>query len=383
MLLIPVVLLSAQEAVTARGAGLDRQSAIRDALRQAVAQVVGTRLESWTKVKDFQAIEDAILTQTEGYIQSHEVVSESISKDKQDFVVHVRAVVGLSPLEQDSKSLAQWLGGLRFMVVYDPRKVQTAQDSFRFGYAYERMNEYLARHGYRYVERDVFDRLKGEAVKLVGADTSTISYARKLAFLADAEFFISIHNIIIRAEPKALGITSYKGTADAKSYDNCTSEGLGSVVGEGDWVLQKEATEGERKALDAAVYNAAEKNLYLITQYLGTWVNTGAPFELRFYGAGYKVIRQLKDKLIADPDFGGQREIVAAPNYVKLGGITFKKPADEMVDKILDYAGAIPELAKLDLALLYGRQASFALPGIAVPEAGEKAKVGAGPGQQK
>ncbi len=370
--LLPL-LLFAQETVEVKGIGPDRSSAIQDALRQAVAMVLGTKVISETEVQNFQLLKDAIKTRTQGYVTSSEVIEETPFPDR--YEVKVRATVSLAPLEMDAKSLAQWLGGLRFMVVYDPRKLKTREDTVLYDYAYERMNEYLARQGYRYVERDVFDRLKGEAIKIIGADTSTIEYAEKLAFLADAEFFISIHNLIIREEPKAMGIMAIKATVDTKSYDNCTAEGLGTVVGEGDWQVGTDRLEAQRKAIDGAIYNAGEKNISLILKYLGEWCNNGAPFELRFYGTTYKTARKLKDKIFNDPDFGGQREVVAAGDYIKMGGITFKKIADELVDKILDYAEAIPELSALDLKLLYGRQLSFALPGASVPEAKEKASI--------
>ncbi len=371
LLLLPII-LSAQEVVEVKGVGPDRASAIQDALRQAVAMVLGTRVISETEVQNFQLLKDVIKTRTQGYVTSSEVIEETPFPDR--YEVKVRATVSLSPLETDAKSLAQWLGGLRFMVVYDPRKLKTRDDTILYDYAYERMNEYLARQGYRYVERDVFDRLKGEAIKIIGADTSTIDYAQKLAFLADAEFFISIHNVIIREEEKAMGIKAIKATVDTKSYDNCTAEGLGTVVGEGDFQLSTDRLEAQRKAVDGAIYNAGEKNINLILKYLGEWCNNGAPFELRFYGTTYKIARKLKDKILQDPDFGGQREVVAAGGYIKMG-VTFKKIADELVDKILDYAEAIPELSTLDLKLLYGRQASFALPNVSVPEAKEKARI--------
>jgi len=365
--------LLAQETVEVKGVGPDRNSAIQNGLREAVAQALGTKVISETEVQNFKLIKDVIQARTQGYVSSYEIIEETPFPDK--YEVKIRARVSLSPLEMDAKSLAQWLGGLRFMVVYDPRKLKTSEDTILYNYAYERMNEYLARNGYRYVEKDVFDRLKNEAIKLIGADTSSIGYAMKLAFLADAEFFINISNIVIREENKAMGIKAIKATTDAKSYDNCTAEGLGSVVGEGDWQIGTDKLEAQRKAIDGAIYNAGEKIINLILKYLGEWCNNGAPFELRFYGIKYKNARKLKDKILSDPDFGGQREIVSAGDYIKMSGITFKKTPDELVDKILDYAESVG-LSNLDLKLLYGRQASFAPEEVSIPEAQQKERIG-------
>ena len=361
--------LFGQETVEVKGVGLDRNSAIQNGLREAVAQALGTKIISEAQVQNFKLIKDVIQTRTQGYVQSYEIIEETPFPDR--YEVRLRAIVSLSPLEMDAKSLAQWLGGLRFMVVYDPRKLRTHEDTILYEYAYERMNEYLARQGYRYVEREVFDRLKGEAIKLLGKDTSAIDYAMKLAFLADAEFFINISNIVINQKEKGLGTTAMKATIDTKSFDNCTAEGLGTVVGEGDWVLGTDIIELKRKAIDGAIYNAGEKNISLILKYLGEWCNNGAPFELRFYGIKYKEGRKLKEKILSDPDFGGQLEIVSAGGYIKMGGITFKKLPYELPDRILDYAESVG-ISNLDLKLLYGRQASFAIEGVRVQEAEEK-----------
>jgi len=369
LLLLPIILF-AQETVEVNGVGTNRETAIQDALRQAVALVLGTQVMSETAVENFQLLKDAIKTRTEGYILSSEVIEETPFPDRHE--VRLRATVSLSPLEMDAKSLAQWLGGLRFMTVYDPRKLKTKDDTVLYDYAYERMNEYLARQGYRYVERSVFDRLKNEAVKIIGADTSTMDFAKKLAFLADAEFFISIHNLIMREEEKAMGIKAIRATADTKSYDNCTAEGLGTVVGEGDWQVSTDRLEAQRKAIDGAIFNAGEKNFYLILKYLGEWCNNGAPFESRFYGIDEDMMDGLVDRLIEDPDYGGQLEPVMAGDYWRLN-TTFKETAYRMRRKTRDYANSLG--MPLETKLQYGRQLSFGPKNVKVPEAEEKANV--------
>jgi hypothetical protein len=369
MILFLTLILFQQVQVEVKGVGPDRTSAIQNGLREAVAQALGTIITSEAQVQNFQLIKDVIKAKAEGYVSSYEIIEETPFPDR--YEVKLRAIVTRSPLEIDTRSLAQWLGGLRFMTIYDPRKLKTRQDTIIYNYAYERMNEYLARQGYRYVEKDVFERLKGEAIRLVGADTSTIDYAKKLAFLADAEFFICISNINITKEQMAMDVVAIKVTADTKSYDNCTGEGLGTAVGEGDFELSKNEDEAIRKAIDGAIYNAGEKNLPLILRYLGEWCNNGAPFELRFYGIDEDRMDELVDKLRSDPDFGSQLEPVITSNYWRLN-TTFKKPPYDMRRKIRDYARELQ--MPLETKLQYGRQISFAPRNINVPEAEEKSR---------
>jgi hypothetical protein len=350
----------AQVTVEVKGVGQNRTTAIQDALRQAVAQVLGTKIVSETQVQNYQLLKDAIQTRTEGYIMSSEVIEETPFPDRHE--VKVRATVSLKPLETDAKSLAQWLGGLRFMVVYDPRKIRTSQDKELYDYAYERMNEYLARKGYRYIEKAVFDRLKEEAVKIAGADISSIDYAKKLAFLADAEFFILISNILIEERP----LNIMKATIDCKSYDNCVAEGLGTVVGEGD--LKREVSEigTKRKAIDGAAFNAMEKVMYLALKYLSGWCTNAAPFEIRIYQVDEDKMDELVDKLLDDPDYGGQLEPVISQGYWRLV-CTFKKTPWKMRRKIRQYAEEIG--VPLSTKLGYGRQFSFAPKEFKVREA--------------
>ncbi|HIE05480.1 MAG TPA: hypothetical protein EYP58_01630 [bacterium (Candidatus Stahlbacteria)] len=367
--LISIVWAQSAVPVEVTGRGPDRASAIQNALREAVAQVLGTRVLSETAVQNFQLIKDVILTRTEGYIRSSEVIQETPFPDR--YEVRVRATVSLSPLESDARSLAQWLGGLRFMVIYDPRRVKTAQDTMLYEYACERMCEYLSREGYRYVEKRVFDRLKDEAVKIIGADTSSINYAQKLAFLADAEFFINIHNLIVREEQKAMNILSIKATIESKSYDNCTAEGLGTVVGEGDWQLSTNKLEAQRKAVDGAAYYAGEKNIYLALHYLFEWCRSGAPFELRFYGIDEDQMDQLMDRLLNDPDFGGQLEPVISAGYWRLN-CTYKRTPYRMRTQIRSYARQVG--LSLSTLLQYGRQISFGPEGTTLKEVRERAR---------
>ncbi|RLL49146.1 hypothetical protein D8Y20_13270 [Mariprofundus sp. EBB-1] len=80
MLLCAVVLpgsaSAAQNEVVVTGYGENRNAAIQDALRSAVAQVVGVFLKSKTLVKDLVVQADLIHTSSHGFIKSYKVVKE-------------------------------------------------------------------------------------------------------------------------------------------------------------------------------------------------------------------------------------------------------------------------------------------------------------------
>jgi hypothetical protein len=111
-----------------------------------------------------------------------------------------------------------------------------------------------------------------------------------------------------------------------------------------------------------AVDQEGDKLLSVVLEYIGGWVNNGTPFELRFYnGGGFREMRTLRNNLKSDASFGGDMEVVGADDYQKLN-CTFKKKPDELADKVLDVADALPEWRsrELDVKYIYGRQICFA-----------------------
>ena len=74
------------------------------AMRQAVEEGVGVLVTSQTQVRNFTAIEDHILTRTEGYVQSLEIVEHG-PIDAHTYRVTIDAVVSLGDLRQRLEGL--------------------------------------------------------------------------------------------------------------------------------------------------------------------------------------------------------------------------------------------------------------------------------------
>lgn len=89
ILLAPPVL--AQQVIT-DGMGTDRESALRDASRNAVEQVVGTMVDSRTLVDNAVVALDQIYTKSQGFVTSQEILSQ----DERDGMVHVRARIDVN-----------------------------------------------------------------------------------------------------------------------------------------------------------------------------------------------------------------------------------------------------------------------------------------------
>lgn len=368
--LFTVFALQAQtNVVTAKGTGIKRDDALQDALRAAVSQAAGVALMSETKVENFMVISDAISTNTKGYISKYEIVKEVPFSDRIE--VTVNATVSTEPIKADFQLLAKSVGGIRFLVMYDPRTVKKEEQA-NYDYAVERINAQLASKRYRYIEKSRFDQLRREATNMMQeSDTGSLSYVQQLGLMADAQFIIQVSGINVNRRSEAFDTrTSSRVSVIAKAYDNCTAEGLGTIILDSDWRSTRDAGDGIRAGIDDAVQRSVDNLLLTFTGYIGDWVNNGTPFELRFYQTGtFRDFRDLREKLKSDPAFGGQLEITSVKNFTKLN-CTFKKKADDLADRVLDLSDQIPAFhaKRLDVKLIYGRQISFAPSGVAVPE---------------
>ena len=63
--------------VETTGRGIDRQSAIRAALRQAIETELGTYVDSRSRIKNYQLIEQEIVLNSAGFVEGYEILSES------------------------------------------------------------------------------------------------------------------------------------------------------------------------------------------------------------------------------------------------------------------------------------------------------------------
>ncbi len=85
-----------------------RDKAIDDAMRKAVQQALGTNIKSETLVKNFQLVEDRILSWSSGYVTKYDIVREGAGKYG-TYEVEMRALVNLNDLKGDDNALAELL----------------------------------------------------------------------------------------------------------------------------------------------------------------------------------------------------------------------------------------------------------------------------------
>ena len=116
MTLTALVLLTASAAaqqVVVDGVGIDRETALRDASRNAVEQVVGTLVDSRTLAQNAAVQLDEIYTKSQGFVTDIKLLSQT----NQAGIVHIRAQV-----EVNTNPDAQLMSNLNMlMMLNDPR----------------------------------------------------------------------------------------------------------------------------------------------------------------------------------------------------------------------------------------------------------------------
>ncbi|MCH8553838.1 MAG: hypothetical protein LAT76_01685 [Schleiferiaceae bacterium] len=365
-------LMAQTRSITTSGEGLTKQGALQDAFRNAISEALGVRLQSETSVENFMVVNDAIQTRTEGYIANYDVKEERVSRDGVHNVT-IAANVSLSALEADVKVLTQAIGGVRFLVMYDKRNVPIEEQNL-YDFTVERMNELLSMRRYRYIDRKRFDDLRDEAYMIMDElklNKEEESFVQQLGLRANAEFIIQIRKIAITKRSEAFDTrTGVKATIEARAFDNCTGEGLGTVYMESDWASGADANATLLNALGTTIQQGAPRLLTVFNQYIGEWINNGIPYEIRFYGSGgFRDFRDMRNKLRNDSQFGGQFQMTSIQNFTKIN-LTWKDQPDELAYQILDFADQILPLSNkaLDVKLIYGRQINFAPQRMVVPE---------------
>ena len=83
---------AAAQQVVVDGMGTDKESALRDASRNAVEQIVGTMVDSKTLVSNAVVALDTIYTKSQGFVTNQEILSQ----DERDGMVHVRARIDVN-----------------------------------------------------------------------------------------------------------------------------------------------------------------------------------------------------------------------------------------------------------------------------------------------
>lgn len=366
------------EKVLVKGYGLTKEGAIQDALRVAVGQVAGVDLNSESIVKNFVLIKDHIGTKTSGCVTKYEVIGAPIPLSDGTYEVDVEAYVSKDAAKQNMKITEDLIGGIRFLVVYDERQYNSATNKY-LKMVVRRINEYLISGKYNYIAQERFETLKTPVINSLNNDSSLIHFVQKMGLYAEASFIIYIQDFEIQSDENGT-----KVRFDVETYDNCTQAGLGPVVMYGPYSIIPSKDMAIEYSINEAIKANMARVLMFFSQTVVSWGNNGSQFLIRFYNMGdYSDLRNIKNKIQEDPNYGGGFEKLGIENNVSFR-FYYKTPPDKLTDKILDLLDEDPYYKSKNIRdkFDYQRQMVFAPKEVIVPEAQEFEQIKAGEGKK-
>jgi len=191
------------EGVAALGTSSDiaRDNAIKDALRKAVEQGVGTYIDSKTAVDNYELLYDKIYSHAQGYVASYEVIREQSDKDAGLYRVWIKAKVKTGDIQNDLVAmgiLVSEMGRPRLAVVVGNEDLSYT------------LEDYFQEQGFPLVDLPTVKKvLKADEINLLlDGDKRT---AQKVAALTGAEILIT-GRAEVSSEMKKLPYTDEKKT---------------------------------------------------------------------------------------------------------------------------------------------------------------------------
>ena len=132
---------------------ISRDKAVEDALRNAVEQATGSLIENETLVENYQLLSDKIYSQSKGYVQSYEVLSEKAEEGL--YRVTIQATVASGDLKNDLRALNILMRQVRKPRVMVFFEETLSQDVNSGRLAEDAVSKVLLERGFKLVDADV------------------------------------------------------------------------------------------------------------------------------------------------------------------------------------------------------------------------------------
>lgn len=162
--------------VTVKGLGLDKESALNDALRRAIEQSGYLKVYSESQAENYELIHDTVLTQASGLVREYKILKHG-SDPVGGYYVEIKAVVDSEPIDVTWAQVAillKRLGTPKIMVtfverIYDNTVMDLRRDTKEEGSPHEwkdhvsllanKIEQLLLDVGFKLVDKSQFDEL--------------------------------------------------------------------------------------------------------------------------------------------------------------------------------------------------------------------------------
>lgn len=284
--------------VTVVGQGMDKEEALRDAMRKAIERGAGTFIYSHSEVKDFALVKDTILARAAGFVQKYDIVSEAKSADG-IIELKIKATVSIQGIEDTwgaVTTLLKQMGRPKIMVAItekigtEVQEVSTVQT---------RVEEMLLKSGFILVDQSQLKEIDKKDMASAAADDN-MSKVQAIAKRFGAQLFITGMAKATAADVRDVGglvLHNYEGDANIKCFRTDTAQMLSAVPGIPTKGVQRAARSAAKQALDNQAQQIAPR---VVADVLRFWMDCLAgrgEVQLHVDGCSFKQYMALKKAL--------------------------------------------------------------------------------------
>nr|WP_320193422.1 hypothetical protein [uncultured Desulfobacter sp.] len=285
LLLIPLCLsqgVQAEEKIveTTGSSDLSRNDAVRQAMRSAVQEAVGTFIHTETEVENFEIKKDKIFSRTQGYVTRYDLLKEW--KESDTYNVRIKAEVSLDKIKDDLMAMKILLDSLerpKLMILVEEKYVGMEDMGMRLAET-ELSNMFTAK-GFDLVDRAQIEQIKSMDQSRQALEGNTDA-AKQLGLQFGAQYVI-LGKAVLQDAGEAYagtGLKSIQGTLQVKVLQTHTGLILGSAVKNGVAAHISSLT-GAAKAMKDAAQKAVDEYLVdTVTNSFQDFLNNGVPLKL-------------------------------------------------------------------------------------------------------
>jgi len=284
--------------VTVVGQGMDKDEALRDALRKAVERGAGTFIFSQSETKDFALVRDTVLARSAGFVQKYDIVSQSTSPDGV-VELKVRATVSVQGVVDTwgvVTTMLKQMGRPKIMVAVGEKIGPQLQD---VSTVQTRIEEMLLKSGFVLVDQSQLKEIDKKDLSAAMADDN-VAKVQAIAKRFGAQLFVTGAANAAPGVTKNIGgvvFFTYEGEANVKCFRTDTAQMLSAVPGQPTRGVQQVARSAAKQALDAQARQVAPRVVNDILRFWQDCLAGRGEVRLEVDGVSFKQYLALKKAL--------------------------------------------------------------------------------------
>ncbi len=303
-----------------------RDQALKNALRQAVEQGVGTLIDSNTLAVNYEVIRDEIYSSSQGYVTEYEILQEGVSSDGTSFEVRIRAQVSEGKIEDKLTALRilhQKMGSKRLMVLYQGRDPHALpEDNSAVSQTLGTIRNEMNQAGFRIFNEQQTQQVSRAIEQAAGVNRST-ELLIAAALDQQAEIVLRVEVIGGKKDEKGGLFWVTRALVRLEAFDTSTGRQIADAAVEGkelaanppgpyDW-LRMLSKAGERAGQDVS-----RQAIDQIARYYQRLDDQGFAYQLIFRDFSFEQEDQIIDYLEGTPGFKQLKELQNTSKYLEL-----------------------------------------------------------------